>query len=213
MNRLFNKYIIKSKDKNIIIDCNYDNYLTNYKDNYDYYEEDSEFRDSSLSVVYKIRDYSKNDYKYLTMLKLILTALPTRVLDNKLRNENDLVYGSSCGIYKHYGLFEITTYINKNNKDIVFEKILEIFNDLKDEKYVDELIKKILEFKRISMIKQKDLKYNLFNDYVFSYLKIDFNQDDLYKLFLDIKVIDIKEFLDRFVIDTVYFLKEGDHND
>ena len=213
MNRLFNKYIIKSKDKNIIIDCNYDNYLTKYKDKYDYYEEDSNFRDSSLSVVYKIRDFCKDDYKYLIMLKLILTALPTRVLDSKLRDENDLVYGSNCGIYKHYGLFEITTYINKNNKDRVFEKILEIFDDLKDEKYVNELINKILEFKRISMIKQKDLKYSLFNDYIFSYLKIEFNQDDLYKLFLDIKAKDIKEFLDRFVIDTVYFLKEGDHND
>ena len=43
--------------------------------------------------------------------------------------------------------------------------------------------------------------------------KPSISQDDLYKLFLDIKAKDIKEFLDRFVIDTVYFLKEGDHND
>ena len=213
MNKLFNKYIIKSNEKDIIIDCNYDNYLTKYKDNYDYYEEDSDFRDSSLSIVYKIRDFCKDDYKYLIMLKLILTALPTRVLDNKLRNDNDLVYGSRCNILKHYGLFEITTFINKNNKDIVFNKILEIFEDLKDEKYVDELIKKVLDFTRVSLIKQKDLKYNIFNDYVFSYLNIEFKQEELYKLSLDMKAKDIKDFLDRFVIDTVYFLKEGDHND
>ena len=212
-NKLFNKYIINSKDKEIIIDEKYDNYLTNYKDKYNYYEEKKDFKDSALSIVYKIKDYNKDDIKYLFLVRGILDSLSTRVLDNKLRGEHNLVYGSTCNIYKHYGLFEIVTYINKDNKDLVFEKILEVMDEIKDEEYITPLIKKVIDGERISLLKRLDLKYGLFDDYVYSYLGLEVNRDELYKMFLDVKASEVIEFLNRFIMDTVYFLEEGDNND
>ena len=212
-NKLFDKYIIKSKDKEIIVDAKYDNYLTNYKDNYTYYEEKKDYKDSSLSVVYKIKDYSVKDNKYLFLVRGILDSLSTRLLDGKLRGEHDLVYGSGCSIYKHYGLFCITTFINKNNKDLVFEKILEVMEDIKNEEYIAPLLDKVVEGERISLLKKQDQKYVIFDDYIFSYLGLEMNRDDLYKEFLKVKAKDIVNFLNRFIIDTVYYLEEGDNND
>ena len=99
-----------------IIDCNYDNYLTKYKDNYDYYEEDSEFRDSSLSVVYKIRNFCKDDYKYLIMLKLILLALPTRVLDSIDKNMRPYQHHKLINLVDDEGLLSQNIY---NNRDLI----------------------------------------------------------------------------------------------
>ena len=213
LNTLFNKYIIKSKDTEIMIKDDYNNFLNNYKDKYSYYEEKKDFKDSALSVVYKIKDYSIDDVKYLCIIRGILTSLSTRVLDNKLRGEHDLVYGSKCNIYKHFGLLEITTFINKDNKDLVFEKIMEVMDDIKNEEFIKPLLDKIVDGERISLLKRLDLKYRLFDDYIASYLKLDIDRDELYKMFLDIKASEIVQFLNRFVIDTVYYLEEGDNND
>ena len=212
-NRLFNKYIIKSKDKEIIGEYRYDYFLTNYKDKYSYYHEKSDFKDSALSVVYKIKDFSNDDFKYLFLVRGILDSLSTRVLDNKLRGEHDLVYGSRCNMYKRYGLFEITTYINKNNKDLVFEKILEVMEDIKNEEFITPLLDNVIDGERISLLKKKDQKYVIFDDYILYYLGLEIDRDELYNMFLNVKAKDIVKFLDRFIIDTVYFLEEGDNND
>ena len=212
-NYLFNKYIIKNKDKEIIINNYYDNYLNKIKKKYNYVHEKKEFRDSSLSFVYKIKDYSREDFKYLSLLKRILISLSTRVLDNKLRSEHDLVYGSSCHIYKHYGLFEISTYINKNNKDIVFDKVLEVMEELKDIDYITPLINKVIEGERIANLKRLDLKYGLFDDYVSDYLEMNISQKKLYDLYLKIKPKELIDFINRLCLDTVYFLEEGDFDD
>ena len=210
---LFNKYIIRSKEKEIIVDEKYDNYLTNYKDNYSYYEEKKDFKDSSLSIVYKIKDYSKNDIKYLFLVRGILDSLSSRVLDDKLRGEHNLVYASVCNIYKHYGLFEIVTYINKDNKDLVFEKVLEVMDDIKNEEFITPLIEKVIAGERISLLKRLDLKYGLFDDYIYNYLGLEVDREELYNMFLNVKPREIVDFLNRFIIDTVYFLEEGDSND
>ena len=212
-NKLFNKYIIKSKDKEIIGDYRYDYFLTSYKDKYSYYHENSDFKDSALSVVYKIKDFNEDDFKYLFLVRGILDSLSTRVLDNKLRGEHDLVYGSRCNIYKRYGLLEITTYINKNNKDLVFEKILEVMEDIKNEDFIAPLLDNVIDGERISLLKRLDQKYVIFDDYILNYLGLEIDRDLLYKMFLKVKAKDIVNFLDRFIIDTVYFLEEGDNND
>ena len=212
-NKLFNKYIIKNNKKEIIINDHYNNYLNNYKKEYSYYEEKKDFKDSSLSVVYKIKDFDKDDIKYLYVVKGILNSLSTRLLDNKLRDKHDLVYGSRCCSFKHYGLFEITAFINKNNKNLVFEKILEVMNEIKNEEYIKPFIDKVIEGERISLLKRKDLKYGLFDDFIFDYLKINISKNELYKSLLNIKSSEVVNFINRFIIDTVYFLEEGDNND
>ena len=171
------------------------------------------FKDSSLSVVYKIRDYSIDDDKYLYIVNGLMNSLSTRLLNKKLRDENDLVYNSRAGIYRHYGLFEVTALIHKDAKDIVFEKILEVMNDLLNEDYIEDLIKKVVDGERINQLRKLDSKYRLFDDYIFNYLGLDIDDQELYKMFLEIKPIDIVNFVKRFVIDTVYLLKEGDNND
>ena len=212
-NKLFYKYIIKSNKKNIIVKGNYDNYLNNYRDVYQYYEEKKDFKDSALSIVYKIRNYNKNDGLYLRIVSSIMNSMSTRVLDNKLRGDHDLVYGSRCSIYRHYGLFEITTFINKDNKDMVLEKIFEVMDELKNIDYITPLLDRIIEGERISLLKMLDLKYSLFDDYIFSYLDLDIKKTDFYHKLLDVKPIDIINFLNRFVVDTIYYLEEGDSND
>ena len=86
-------------------------------------------------------------------------------------------------------------------------------NEIKNEEYIKPFIDKVIEGERISLLKRKDLKYGLFDDFIFDYLKINISKNELYKSLLNIKSSEVVNFINRFIIDTVYFLEEGDNND
>ena len=134
-----------------------------------------------------------------------------KMLNKKLRDENDLVYSSKVLTYLRFGVLEITAYINKNNKDIVIEKIKEVMEDLKNPENIREYLENVKERKRVSLIKNLDDKFSLLNDVVFERLEVDKNMEDNYKEVLTISAEDISEFVRRLALDTIYFIEEDVH--
>lgn len=173
--------------------------------------EKSSFKDSSLAFVYKVRNMKKDEYVYLNLVRDLLCSLSSRLLDKKLRDENELVYSSSVISYSHYGALEITTFINKDNVEIVKEKIHEVINDLKNVELIEPLLDNIKDRKRINLLRKLDDKYLIFNDYIVKSLGIDDTAEEYYELVKKINANDISKFIDRFVLDTIYFLEEGEH--
>ena len=134
---LCEKYLYQKKFELKTYNANFDNFLKPRKDILNI-EEDSTFKDSVFSLVYKVKDMCHDDVILLNALRDILASMSSRLLAEKLRDENDLIYSSKVMIYPHFGLFEITVYINKNNIDLVKEKLYELIDEFKNK----DLIKK-----------------------------------------------------------------------
>ena len=122
-----------------------------------------------------------------------------------------MVYSSNVTIYPHFGAFEITAYIQANNKNIVQEKLLEVMNQFQDESIIEPLLDNIKERKRLNLMRKLDDKYLLFEDFIFSDLGIDITLEESYQQLISIHAADIGNFVNRFVLDTIYFLKEESH--
>lgn len=210
ISNLLGKYLLKKefRKRNVIV--NY-NYFLGVRDKVINIEEKSIFKDSSLSFIYKVKDMSEDDFKYLSLLKALLSSLSSRLLGKKLRDECDLIYSSRVNLYMHYGVFEITVFINKNNKDLVKEKLIELINDLKNSELIAPLLENIKERRRINLLKDLDQKFLLFDDFIFNTLDISKTQEELYQEILEISAKDLALFVEKLVLDTIYFLEEEAH--
>ena len=212
INKLCNKYLYNNFKGKDAIEKNFNHFLSVKNKDVNIVEEKSEFKDSAISFLYKIKDFSEDDFNYLSILRALLSSLSSRLLDKKLRDENDLVYSSSVSSYPRYGVFEITAFINQNNKDLVIEKIKEVIESIKDPNNISEYLQNIKERRRIGLIKIKDDKFALFNDRIMETLEITKNSNDLYKEIISITSEDISKFVDRLVLDTIYFIEEESHD-
>ena len=211
INELADKYLYRNLSDVDVIEKRYSHFLTVDDKDVNYVEEKKEFKDSSVSFYYKIKDMSEDDFTKLSLVRGLLTSLSSRMLNKKLRDENDLVYSSKALAYLRFGVFEITAYINKNNKDIVIEKIKEVMDDLKDPNKISFYLENIKERRRVSLIKSLDDKFTLLSDVVLETLEVEKNMEDNYKEALKVSAEDISEFVKRFVLDTIYFIEEDCH--
>ncbi len=207
---LCRKYFPHMSSENQEIEADIWNFLPPRKDVQEI-EEDSIFKDSSISFLYKIQDMKKEDIIPMAVTKSLLTSLSSRLLNQRLRNEKDLIYSSFAAAYGHFGVFEITACIHKNHVDEVKKVLIEILKDLQNEEIVTPLLNNIKERKRLDLIRQLDDKYSLFSDFIFADLGIDDTLQEHYQKCLKITAHDIAEFVRRFYLDTIYFLKEEDH--
>ena len=173
--------------------------------------EKSNFKDSSLSYVYKIKDMKEDEYVKLNLIRDLLNSLSSRLLDKKLRDENELIYSGYAMSYPHYGAFEITTFINKNNVDLVKEKIPELISDIKNTKLIEPLLDNIKDRKRINLLRKPDDKYAIFGDFVSKELGIDDTEEEYFELVKKVTAKDLSIFVDRFVLDTIYYLEEEEN--
>ncbi len=210
INKLMDKYIYSHKTGYGEFKTNYNHFLK-VRDGVQVIEEKKEFKDSAISFLYKVKDMTENDFKYLSLVKSLLSSLSSRMLNKKLRDENDLVYASKASNYLRFGVFEVTAYINKNNKDIVIEKIKEVMEDLKNPDNIFEYLENIKDRRRINLIHTLDDKYALINDVTIEELKVDKNMHDSYEEILHVSADDISNFMDRLVLDTIYYVEEEDH--
>ena len=211
MNTLADKYLYKNLSNVEVIEKRYSHFLSVKENDVNYVEEKKNFKDSSVSFYYKIKDMSEDDFTKLSLVRGLLTSLSSRMLNKKLRDENDLVYSSKALAYLRFGVFEVTAYINKKNKDIVIEKIKEVMEDIKDPNKIRDYLENIKERRRVSLIKSLDDKFTLLNDVVLETLDIDKNMEDSYKEALSVSAEDISKFVERFKLDTIYFIEEEDH--
>ena len=206
-------YFIKTNKEKQSLKTDYIHYLQPYRKEPQTIIEEKDFKDSALSLIYKVKNMKKEDKILLSLINNLLTSLSSRLLNKKLRYEYNLIYSSEVNFYPNYGLFKITVYINPKNKNIAEEKIKEVMNSLKDEKTIKPLLEKIKERRRINLIKSLDNKYSVMNDYIFKKLKIDYSAKESYELLKTKTTKDIIEFMDKLLLDTIYFLKEKENNE
>ena len=210
---IIEKYFIKYDKEYQTLETDYIHYLTPYRTTPQKITEEKEFRDSAISLIYKVKDMKQEDNILLSLVHSLLTSLSSRLLNKKLRDEYNLIYSSGVTFFPNYGLLKITAYINPKNKDIVEEKIKEVLNSLKNQNKITPLLEKIKERRRINLIRSLDNKYSIMNDNIFKTLKIDYTSEESYNLLKEKTAKDVAEFIDRLSLDTTYFLKESDKNE
>ena len=129
----------------------------------------------------------------------------------KLRDEEEIVYSafSSCQIRS--GILFIDCFINKNNKDLALEKVKEVMESLKDEQFIKPYLENIIDRARLGLLKLLDDKNGLLDEVVVKTLGFDILYEEKYELIKNITGKDVTEFINRLVLDTVYFLEEGEH--
>ena len=210
INDLCNKYLYLNKFNDKTIDIDLYHYLKPRKEVQEIIEK-STFKDSSISFVYKIKDFNDDEYVILNLLRDLLTSLSSRLLDIKLRDENELIYSSRVISNSNFGIFEITAFIHKDNLEIVKEKINELIDDFKNTELIAPLLENIKDRKRINLLRKLDSKFQIFDDFIFHDLGIDDTTEEYYEKVLKVTAEDISKFVDKLVLDTVYFLEEEEH--
>ena len=90
-------------------------------------------------------------------------------------------------------------------------KILEVMKDLKNEKIITPLLENIKERKRLNLLRMLDDKYSLLGDFIVEDLGFDDTNLEFYNKVKNVTANDISNFIDRMVLDTIYFLKEEEH--
>ena len=173
--------------------------------------EKSSFRNSVYSMFYKVQDMQEEDEILLGVIQSLLSSQSSRLLSQKLRSDYDLVYSASSTNSSSYGLLSIVAFIHKNNIQIIKEKILEVLEDLKKEDIITPCLENIKERNRISLIRQLDDKYTLFRDAIIKDLGIDFTNQEYHEKLMKVTPKDVVSFMNRLVLDTQYFLEEGEH--
>lgn len=211
VNTLADKYLYKNLKGKMTIEKNYNHFLTPRDGDVRFIEDQKEFKDSAISFYYKIKDLCEDDFNTVGLVRSLLTSLSSRMLNKKLRDENDLVYSSKVVSYIRFGVFEITAYINKDNKDIVIKKIKEVMEDIKNPDNIREYLENIKERRRIGLIKSLDDKFTLLSDKVLETLEVESNMFDNYEKVLKITAEDVSKFMERMILDTIYFVEEEEH--
>ncbi len=209
INKLCNKYLyknFKNKEINIKLD-----HFMNTRDKFLEVTENSSFNNSCLSIVYKVKDANEFDYIYLNYVRDILTSISLGLLSKTLREDLEIVYSVKVQPYSRYGLLEIKAFINKNNMELAKNKIIEIVNSLKNPEVFKDELNNLIERQRLDVIEKKDNKFIIFDDYISSTLNIDDTLEEYYEKYKNISSEDISNFVNRLVLDTIYFLKEKDH--
>lgn len=208
---LCDKYLYKKKFNNKEVSVNIKNYL-NVREKTQNIVEESTFNNSLIAYFYKVKDMDYEKEIYLSIVNELLNSLSSRLLNKKLRDENDLVYSSYSTTYNNFGLFGIVALINKKNEKIVREKILEVVKDLRSVELLEEYLPGIKERHRIGLIRKLDDKVRIFGDNIVHDLGIDYTSEEFYEKLLKVSAEDIVSFVNDLTLDTVYYLKEGEND-
>ena len=161
MNDLCKKYFYRHSFSKKSFSVQTKRYLP-IKKKFDDVVEKSSFHNSSYISFYKVRDMKEEDEIYLSAVQSLLSSQSSRILQKVLRTENDLVYSSTTMNSSSYGILGIITFIQKDNIQLVKEKIQDALDRLKDEDLVEECLNNIKERNRITLIRQLDDKVSLF---------------------------------------------------
>ena len=173
--------------------------------------EDSSFQDTIMLNFYNIKKAKEEDKILFDTIKNLLSSQSSRLLNKKLRDENDLVYSSFTLSYDRYGLFAVGTSIHYQNLEKVQTAIQELFSQLLDEDFVAPYLDILKDRFRIGLIRRLDDKFALFQDHIIDELGIEYTMDEYYQKLCEITPHDISSFVQRMVLNTSYCVKEGKH--
>ena len=211
INDLVGKYINITNEK-IKFNKNYNNFLVPFK-TIKKVEENSKFNQSILFMAYKIKNMSEEDKIYLSIIKNILSSGTNDLIFNKLRLEENLIYSSHTWCDLKVGLLVVESYINNSSKEKVIKSVKEVIKELKNKEKLNEYLNNLIEDLYYSLIRKKDSRNIVIEDYINEKFEFGYKTDELLKKYKEIKVEDLIAFLDRLKLDTIYFLRgEFDEN-
>lgn len=210
INKLCDKYLYRNKFKEYVYNAHLRYYLKP-RDGVTEVVEKSDFNNSIIAYNYKVKDMTMDDEIYLSLIRSLLSSSSSRILYKKLRDENDLVYSTAAEITSKFGLLTIFAAINDKNLDLVKEKILEAVSELKNKDTIDKGLNNIKEKERVGLLRLLDSKTSLFYDYIKDRLDLDYTSKEYYEKLIKITYKDIIKFVDRLVLDSIYYLKEKDY--
>jgi len=209
INDIIKKYYNYDSSR-IIYNKNLSNFLIPF-DNVKDIVEDSEFNQSVLYIAYKVKNMSEDDRFYLNLVNDIIGKGVESLIFKKLRVEEGLVYSSNNWCNSRAGVLVIESYINNNSKDKVVDIIKQCLVSLKDKDFLGSRINRLKENIFYSMIREKDSKYTKMIDFITN--KIDFadTSSSLLKKYENIDINYLIQFIDRLILDTIYFSRGDFH--
>lgn len=210
INKLIEKYI-KIEDKKIVIEKNYDNYLKPFKE-LKQIEELSDNHESIVYLGYKIKNMTEKDKIYLDIIKNILGNEPNDLIFKELRINKKLIYSSSVWMNYNFGLLTIIAAINNKSKNKAINSIQSVINKLKDKQMLLNCIEKLIKIEECNLIKNKDSRVKKLNDFITKKFEFYYTSDEILEILKNLDIDKLIDFLDRLVLDTIYFAK-GDFNE
>ncbi len=172
-------------------------------------EEQGNFNQTALYMVYDIEEYRQEDRIYLCLLHDLLCSGENDLVFNVLREKNHLVYSSRVTVKSYCGLFMIETYLNIQNKEKAIELIKQCLNSLQDEDVLVKMMKKNLKGVEVDLLRKNDHHSAILDDKITK----DFNRntlEDIYEAYKKISVEEMKAFLTRVHLRLIYVLKESE---
>lgn len=169
---------------------------------------DETIKDSTLNVVYQINNYSLDKW-YLYRIIQVMLSNSNGLCHKVLRNERGLVYsaGSYINKYRFWGIIILGASISQYDKEKCLEGIREIFNLLKDEKVVNELLSFVKDKFNQDYLVRDELVNNLIDEveyYVFNEMPL---QEKLHNLTNSVTSQDIINEVSNIEEKFIYFYK------
>lgn len=186
---------------------NFDHFLTpKSKPNIVIKEKD--FKQSAVCLAFKVKDYDKKDKIGLQLINSLLRYPSTNLLFNKLRSEEGLVYETTSTIHSRFGTLQLKAFTSREKLEYTKDKMLEVINDLKNEKLVTTLLNAINEDYRIALLEDKDSLGFTLDCIIDKYLGIMDYPEEIYKQRLKYSAKDISQLVSRLQVDTILYVKE-----
>ncbi len=207
---ILSKYFTKGKPL-AISQKHYDCFLKPFRSTPQFIEEEKDFQESAVSLVFKFKDICFKDKVAISMLRRLLSSEVSNLLFNKLRSEEGLVYTVDTINSSRYGLFEIIAYTDRDKLDLAKDKIFECLEDLKKEEIVAPLLKDIIDDYVIARNESKDYKGYILDEIMDEYFETILKEKERLKLIKNCQASDIKTIVERMQLDTCLYVKEKNH--
>lgn len=170
-------------------------------------EKEKPYRESILCMVYKVRNMKEKDRILLRLLIHILDSNVSRILNEKLRNQEKLVYWATATSYSKYGFLGIGCGIYKDNLQVTINKTEEMFQELNNYETISNALSLLKERDECKLLRIKDDIYYEYNQYVIKYFGVKETHAELTKRFQQITPEQVIAFLPRLKLDLIYFAK------
>lgn len=170
-------------------------------------ETEKPYNESLLYMVYKVENMKDDDRILVKTISSILGSNVTKILFNKLRIKEKLVYWTNSEAFSTYGMFIIVAGIDKNNKQLAIEKVKELFCEINKIEVIDDALKQLRENGECFFIRSLDSFYYEYNKRVTKYFGILETQEEQFNQAKQVTAEQVLDFLSRIKLDTIDFVK------
>lgn len=202
---LLNKYLYKGTYDLISFEKDYLYFQETKKIKYE--EDKKNFNQSRLMLGYKVKNMTEEDRILLFVISDLLSSQSSSLLLKKLREEQNIVYSTSCCLFTRLGGIGIDALIHRDNREAAEKGIKEVIQQLKKKEIIKPLLEKVKERNYLNLLKSSDNKNSISNDYICKYLGVELTLEEENERIQKVTVDDITKFIDRLELDTVYYLE------